>query len=404
MITERIEFTRPNKVYCPLTDSQYKLANVKVSVNDTVKIGDVLAYKFRGKEKLPVIATVSGTVVEFKEMMDRNGKLVDHCVIENDFENQSIELTALEGPKALEIRSRLQEVGLESLDQDGSYTALKFDHHIQAVFVNTIFVNEPQYTFDYAELKDNAKAIAQGIDAIATAALCDNVYVFVDKHMEKEVLEELGVECVDKNIQFVTIDPRKQNGGILTFIKKTLKTPLATNLLAIGGMYVSSETALYVSQALNGQVPNKRLVALTGDGVKKNALVEVVSGTLLSEVVEYVEGYNEVEEMTCHIGDFLTGTQVTTDEIAVTLNVDAINFSEFDETEEDVCIKCGACNDVCPAGILPQNIMDAELRSVNERIVELNTFECVECGLCSYVCPSKINVLEWVRRARRRVG
>jgi len=48
--------------------------------------------------------------------------------------------------------------------------------------------------------------------------------------------------------------------------------------------------------------------------------------------------------------------------------------------------------------------MDAELRSVNDRIVELNTDECIECGLCTYVCPSKINVLEWVRRAKRRVG
>jgi len=117
-----------------------------------------------------------------------------------------------------------------------------------------------------------------------------------------------------------------------------------------------------------------------------------------------VNGYNDVDEMVCHIGDFLTGQQVTTDEIAVTLTVNAVNFSEYDEEEEDVCIKCGDCNDVCPVGILPQNIMDAELRSVNDRIVELNTDECIECGLCTYVCPSKINVLEWVRRAKRRVG
>ena len=48
--------------------------------------------------------------------------------------------------------------------------------------------------------------------------------------------------------------------------------------------------------------------------------------------------------------------------------------------------------------------MDAELRNVNSRIVELDTHLCVECGLCTYVCPSKINVLEWVRRAKRRVG
>ena len=100
----------------------------------------------------------------------------------------------------------------------------------------------------------------------------------------------------------------------------------------------------------------------------------------------------------------MTGIQVLTDEIAITSNTNAFNISEYRDDEEDVCIKCGDCNDVCPVGILPQNIMDTELRSVSDRIVELNTDECIECGLCTYVCPSKINVLEWVRRAKRRVG
>ena len=108
--------------------------------------------------------------------------------------------------------------------------------------------------------------------------------------------------------------------------------------------------------------------------------------------------------MNIHLGSFLTGMQLDNDDFAITQSVDSINVCEFRDVEEDVCIKCGDCNDICPAGILPQNIMDAELRSVNLRIVDLDTHLCVECGLCTYVCPSKINVLEWVRRAKRRVG
>ena len=103
--------------------------------------------------------------------------------------------------------------------------------------------------------------------------------------------------------------------------------------------------------------------------------------------------------------EYVKASKMTsTDDFAITKNVESVRVAEYRSVAEDVCIKCGDCNDVCPVGILPQNIMDAELRSVNDRIVELNTAECVECGLCTYVCPSKINVLEWVRRARRRVG
>jgi electron transport complex protein RnfC len=405
MITEFKYFTNPEKVYIPLTDSKYKIANVKVKVKDSVKIGDVVAYKYKGKQKLPVISSVSGTVVEFKQMGDRYGKVVDHCVIENNMKNEAVELKKYDEPSASQIRSALYDCGLEAVNIDGSFTPLDFEQNIKHVFINAIFVNEPSYSIDYFFIQDAANEIASGIELIAKAALTDQVTVFLDKHMPEDVFEDFGVACVDKSINFVKVDPRKVAGQELKFIHKALGGNLGNNILSSGGLYVDINTAKMVHDCvIEGIVPNQRQVALTGDGIKTNAVVTVLAGTLLSDVVKVVEGYNEVDEMVCHIGNFLTGQQVTTDEIAVTLTVDAVNFSEFDEVEEDVCIKCGDCNDVCPVGILPQNIMDAELRSVNDRIIELNTNECVECGLCTYVCPSKINVLEWVRRARRRVG
>lgn len=406
MITNYKEFLNPAKVYIPLTDSTYKIANVKVKVDDEVLKGQVLAYKFKGKEKYPVISTVSGKVVEFKDMMDRYGKIVDHCVIENDMNNKQIDMVKYEDPSASQVRIALHEVGLDTMNIDGSFTPLNFEQNtINHLFVNAIFVNEPQYSVDYTFVEQFAKEIAEGIGLIAKAAITENISVFIDKNMPGSVLEQFGVACVDKNVKFVTVDPKNVNGKELKYIRKTLGQGLGDNILAAGGMYVDIETCKMAYDVLiNGIVPAERNVVLSGDGIKSNAIIKTVSGTRLSDMIEFVDGYNELDEMVCHIGHFMTGQQVTTDDIAVTLTVNAVNFSEFHEVEEDVCIKCGECNDVCPVGILPQNIMDAELRNVNDRIVELNTEECIECGLCTYVCPSKINVLEWVRRARRRVG
>jgi len=404
MITEMKKLLNPAKVYIPLTDTEYKLANVKVEEDQEVKIGQVLAEKFKGKVKLPVISSVSGKVIGFEELTDRFGKKVDHCVIENNENDDQLEFEAFEEATSSQVRKRLNEFGIETVCVDGSYTQIKFDQEVKHLVVNSIFVNEPSYSTDYSFIQENAESIAKGIKYLQTASLCDSVTLIVDKKMNEEAMTELGKAIVDKNINLVSIDPLKMKGQDIKYIKSLVKEDLNTNFLNSGVMYVNTDAAKVVFDAMQGIVPTSRQVVMSGDGIDNNAIFEARIGALLEDLVKELGGYNEVSEMVLHIGDFLTGNQVTDDKVAITLTTDAFNFQEYVETEEDVCTKCGDCNDVCPVGILPQNIMDAELRSVNHRIVELETDLCTECGLCTYVCPSKINVLEWVRRAKRRVG
>jgi electron transport complex protein RnfC len=65
------------------------------------------------------------------------------------------------------------------------------------------------------------------------------------------------------------------------------------------------------------------------------------------------------------------------------------------------CLRCGRCNDSCPAGLLPVRINNAESAKDLNLIAKLAADQCIECGLCTYVCPSKIDVTEGVRRAKR---
>lgn len=37
----------------------------------------------------------------------------------------------------------------------------------------------------------------------------------------------------------------------------------------------------------------------------------------------------------------------------------------------------------------------------NQKILDkLHANKCIECGMCSYVCPAKINVKEFVKKAK----
>ena len=425
MITEYRTFLNPKKVYIPLTDVASKIANVKVEEGDRVLVGQIVAFKFNGKVKAPILSTVSGTVVGFEEKIDRYSKIVDHIVIENDMTNETIELTnykdLLANPQdrnfvhnvttysenisTAQVRNALRNLAIQTITLDGLYTDLVFDANTKHIVINAIFTNEPFISTDYEGVINHAEEIADGISLLGIAAATKSLTVIVDKFMPAEALAELGKATVDKNIEIISIDVKKINSWDYKIISKLVKHKLSNNLLDDGVVYTSIHSALMVHNAIREGLPvTSRQIAVTGDALKVNAVYDVRVGTLFSDLVNDLEGYQEAEKMNLHIGDFLTGTQLDSDDFAITQSIDAVHVSEYREVEEDVCIKCGDCNDICPAGILPQNIMDAELRSVNSRIVELDTHLCVECGLCTYVCPSKINVLEWVRRAKRRVG
>lgn len=67
------------------------------------------------------------------------------------------------------------------------------------------------------------------------------------------------------------------------------------------------------------------------------------------------------------------------------------------------CIRCGACADACPAGLLPQQLYwYAQARNL-ERVQDYRLFDCIECGCCDVVCPSHIPLTQQFRAAKSEV-
>ncbi len=67
--------------------------------------------------------------------------------------------------------------------------------------------------------------------------------------------------------------------------------------------------------------------------------------------------------------------------------------------EEEPCIRCGRCVEVCPVEISPVMITLAAERNLNDLAREYGAEECIECGNCGFVCPSRRPMLELIRRA-----
>ena len=406
MITENKTYLDPDKVYLPITDEDAKIASLQVEEGDTVKVGQIIANKYRGKKAIPVISTVSGEVKGVEQRINRFGKFVDHVIIDNDKKNtlEAFDTYDDEVPTQV-IRNQLLRLGINQVTVDGLYTDISFEQPINHLMIDAVYTNEPFISLDYDCIVEQADEITDGILLLAKAAKAETVTLLVDKYMNQEALDELGKSISDTVIELEVVNSKKMNGSDYKIARKLIGQRPSINFLDDGIMYTSVFTTKSVYQAIRQGLPlTTRKVAMTGDAFITNALYDVRIGTLFSDLVEDLGGYNDTEALSCHIGNFLSGNQAESDEFSIDATINSVDVSRYREVEQDVCIKCGDCNDVCPADILPQNIMDAEIRSVGERIVELHTDDCIECGLCTFVCPSKINVLEWVRRAKRRVG
>ena len=84
---------------------------------------------------------------------------------------------------------------------------------------------------------------------------------------------------------------------------------------------------------------------------------------------------------------------------AITMVEDEEGFL-YPKIQEEKCVRCGSCVLSCPVGLEPVQIMNAVKSLDKDRIKALNPLKCIECGLCAYSCTSKIQVTDYVRRAK----
>ena len=71
--------------------------------------------------------------------------------------------------------------------------------------------------------------------------------------------------------------------------------------------------------------------------------------------------------------------------------------------EEQPCIRCGGCENACPAGLAPWKIDFAFQEKDYDLCEKLYASECIACGCCSYICPAKRELTVRTRMARDAV-
>ena len=179
----------PKKVYIPLISGNDTKMNPLVKIGEYVEKGQILARR-RGTFETPIFSSVSGYVMEIKEMRHQSGAKVKCLVIDNDLRERK-RYKKKEVKTKKEFVELLKECGIVGMGGAGFPTYFKYntDEKVETLLINAVEC-EPYITADWQIIMEKCELILEAIDKILKINNIKEA-VFAIKKTNTEAIEEI---------------------------------------------------------------------------------------------------------------------------------------------------------------------------------------------------------------------
>ena len=410
-----IRYTNPKYVYLATNNARCPTAEVFVKEGDHVNICQVIGMRHGPFFDQPIHATISGTFVGFEKHYHRNGKLTEFIKLENDFLDtldesayirtpEEIEELVNDKEKMTELMKNCAMVGLGG-SSFPTYIKFKTDKPINLILINGIEC-EPYITADHRLMMEFPYRILDALQFVMKTFKCKHAKICIKSKYKdiKKVYDEVLKEYKDSGIELCCVGNYYPQGWEVEMIKSATGIQLNPGELpsnrGIMNFNVSTMVGIYKAVKYNMPVV-KRFITITGDGIKYPKNFRVRVGTAVKDLIPMCGGYvNPEKEKVFILGGPMMGASVPNDDVIITKTVTSIIVLDKINEKEEPCVRCGSCVLSCPVHLEPVQIMNAVKTLDKERIKALNPLKCIECGLCAYSCTSKIQVTDYIRKAK----
>lgn len=367
----------------------------------------------------PLHASVSGEVTDVCEVVNRGNNAMA-CIIQNDkttkgttgdYENKIVPIDSFTKEKIVE---GLKDGGLIGMGGAGFPTHKKYetDKKIDALLINGAEC-EPFLTCDYRLMLEYSYAVVNGVHLMKKASGAEKAYICIEDN-KPEAIQKLKAIVAEaggmKGIEVKALATKYPQGGERQLIQSVLdrEVPMGGLPADVGAIVSNIGTAKAAADMVLGGKPlTRRIVTVTG-WVKEPGNYLVPIGTSAKELIELCGGVT-AEQNRIIAGGPMTGPCVASDwhgesEIFyVTKSTSGILVLPDSQYEETPCMRCGGCERVCPAGLVPYQIDFALLEEDYDLCEELYAGECIACGCCSFTCPAKRELTVRTTQARNIV-
>lgn len=397
-----------------------------VSPGDHVKAGELIG-KPEAFMAAALHASVTGEVLDVKDVCNQ-GRMLLACIIKADERQEQgnieqkyeTELMDINGISREEILDGIRDGGLTGMGGAGFPTHKKYetDKTIDTLLINGVEC-EPFLTCDYRLMMEKSFAVLNGVALLFKASGAKEAVICIEDNKPEAIqrLRELLAQGKNQNtirgfegIRVEELPTQYPQGGERQLIQGVLNREVpARGLPADVGVIVSNiGTARAAADMVLGKTPlTRRIVTVTGC-VKQPGNYLVPVGTSAKELVALCGGVT-VKKNRIIAGGPMTGPCVASDWdngeelFYVTKNTSGILVLPDSQEEEQPCIRCSSCANVCPAGLVPYQIEYAFLEEDYDLCEQLHASECIACGCCSYTCPAKRELSVRTRMARDMV-
>ena len=395
-----------------------------VQPGDTVEEGQLIGEP-EAFMAAPLHASVSGTVLDVREVVNQGRKLLT-CVIQR--EKECAESSASYRTAAADIREISREEILAGI-RDGGLTGMGgagFPAHKKYETdkdIDTLLINgaecEPYLTCDYRLMLEEGYALVNGARLLLKASGAERACICLEDNKPQaaenlsHILEEArnqGIMESGEQVEVKIFPTKYPEGGERQLIQAVTgrEVPMGGLPADVGVIVSNVGTAKAAADMILGHMPlTRRIVTVTG-WVKNPGNYRVPIGTSAKELVELAGGVT-VPQNRVIAGGPMTGPCVASDWngeeelFYITKNTSGILVLPDSAWEEQPCIRCGGCENACPAGLVPWQIDFAFQQEDYELCEKLYASECIACGCCSYICPAKRELTVRTRMARDAV-
>lgn len=408
----------PPLLILPLQLQTGEAALPQVRVGERVLRGQCIA-RLPGPWEAAIHASSSGTVaaIEPRPVALHAAVLTVPCIlIRTDGTDSALPRLPPCDPALMDrvaVLERLAEAGVVGLGGAVFSTAAKLAC-AAAAEVDTLIINaaecEPHIRCDEALLTHQAERIAQGARALAAFLGKPQVLIGLKETLDPtSLVAALGAAGLDE-ARIVRVPARYTAGAedVLIRLLTGREVPRGALPTDIGCVCLNVATVVAAGDALlRGEPLTSRIVTVSGPGLAQAANLVVRLGTPAAVLTAACGGYTDQASQLI-LGGPMMGLALPDDALPITKASQALWVAAAVQLQTpqavQPCIRCGACVEVCPVRLLPQQL-HAYARSGDAAALEAHALDaCIECGCCNVVCPSQIPLVQTFRDAKTQLA